>query len=220
MSQNFPVPIATSNGATQVISDLSNSLLAVASSFSGTSAPSDPVPLVGQPWFDSNAQRGLITPNGGASARWEPNGYLVITRTTTSVGNVGTGMDDLQSLTLPAGFLANDGAAVRIQAFGRYANNANGKSARLAFGATVLVAQDADSYDNQIWVAEAVVFRTGAATQLAFATIQTFGPLPNSVGTRTTPSATLSGAVTIKTQGEGTSNDDVLSDVLIVTALR
>lgn len=133
---------------------------------------------------------------------------------TTQVGNVGTGDDTLHSYSLPANSLASNNQSIHIKAFGSC--NA-GKTIRVKFGGTTIV--NLTSVGSGEWIAEAVVFRTGATTQKCFGRIQTSGGgsgVYDGHVNYITASETLSGAVTVAITGEGSSNNDVVCQTSII----
>ena len=159
-----------------------------------------------------------IRPANQGAAYIRPGGTVDVN--ITAVGNVDTGTDDLQSISLPASFLGENGDSAEIEAFGTFAANANAKTISLLFGSTTLITSGSILQTGGDWNIRAKVIRTGATTQIASATIIINGIdatslLPAS-SKYTTPAETLSGAITIKTQGIGVSSDDVSSKGLIV----
>ena len=136
------------------------------------------------------------------------------------VGNVGVGEDDLITYSLPSSTLVTDGQAVRITAWGVTANNANAKTLKLYFGAMMAgsVALDTSSASN--WMVQALVIRTGAATQAALRYYGTHGTTFKGTGGTTTPTETLSGAVTIKCTGDATADDDIQQTLMMVELLE
>jgi hypothetical protein len=133
---------------------------------------------------------------------------------TTSAANVSTGETDLITYSMPGSTLAVNGQKVRVTAFGDDVNNANLKSIRIYFGATVIGAITGQTTPTG-WLASGIVIRTGAATQVAF------GGVTMHTGTQTetssAPAETLSNAITIKVTGQsGTASGDVTAKGLIV----
>lgn len=141
---------------------------------------------------------------------------------TTSVGNVGAGEDNLMSYTLPANTLTANGKGIRVTAYFRNANNADTKTIRTKFGATTLdTVADATASAGMNVVVRAMIIRTGAATQIAFCetlVIQATGgaSVTRASMTRTTPGETLSGTVVLQFTGQGTNDNDIQQDVLVV----
>lgn len=125
--------------------------------------------------------------------------------------------------TLPAGTLDVDGRSVRVLAWGKTENNANGKTIKAYFGATqvlggsgaVLTVSEAGN-----WMCGFQVLRDAAATQRAVAQLScgpAGSPATVSVGAVTAPGETLSGTVEIKFTGTATTDDDITMEGMVVT---
>lgn len=127
-------------------------------------------------------------------------------RNVVPASNVGTAETDLMTYAMPGATMAVDEDTVRIHAYGNFAANANSKTLKVHFGATV-VATAVVTANNTGWEIYATVSRTGAATQVAFGAYN--GQATGALLTQSTPAATLSGAVTIKITGQSAvgSND-------------
>lgn len=163
-------------------------------------------------WLQSR-KPGIYNAMGDSSARATFGGNQLVN--TTEVGNVGTGVDDLQSVTLLANTLLANGDRVDILASGIYAGNANNKTISLIFGGTTLLSAGPVAANGGAWMIRATVIRTGATAQIA-ASCYIGSSLVAATVSNSTPAETLSGAITIKTQGEATANDDVVSRILTV----
>lgn len=150
----------------------------------------------------------------GASADADATSNGRITTNTTPVGNVTTGEDDLMTYTVKANVLSADGKALRVRAWGSYANNGNTKTLKAYFGATGLTL-DSSVAANVSWVAEVEVIRTGATAQILRGSLGTAG-VSWDVPTPVTPAETLSGAVVFKFTGEGTATNDVVQSGMII----
>ncbi len=139
---------------------------------------------------------------------------------TTTVGNVGTGEDDLMTYSLAAGVLDANGKGVRITCGGRFRDIAEARTLKLYFGGTVVFQIGfSDPGANYSWRLVAEVVRTGAATQVSFATFigsQAGNNSGDESTRRATPGETLSGAVTIKVTGESSSSDNIQQDLMII----
>jgi len=130
---------------------------------------------------------------------------------TTSASGAGSPAN-LKSYVLPANALAVNGQGLRIRAWGTTANNANAKAVRIAFGATLVANFTLAINTAAAWVVEAMVYRTGAATQDA---VQFYGQHSATSATGpniTTPAETLSGAVTVQCSCTQTSAADVVQE--------
>lgn len=134
---------------------------------------------------------------------------------TTAVGNVGSGEDDLMSYAVAAGLLGTDGWGLEILAGFLAAANANSKTFKLYFGATVIATTGAISPNAKGVTMRAVVIRTGATAQVAMS--QSNCEVTNGAySSFTTPAETLANSITIKGTGAATSNDDIIQKLLMV----
>lgn len=149
----------------------------------------------------------------------QPEVVGTLTTNTTAVGNVGGGTDDLMTYSLPAGTLAEQGRAVRIRAWGTAANNANGKTVTLAFGATTLVSTALTASQVGVWDIDAVVIRVGSATQVAVAKLNQGGATTIVDVESTSPTEDLTAAVTIKCTGAATADNDISQKGMVVEYL-
>ena len=125
-------------------------------------------------------------------------GQGVLDVDTTAVTTTGTSEETIQSYSLPAGALKRNGQSLRVRAWGTTAANGNDKTVKLTFGATTLVSTGALAANAKDWYLEAIVVRTGAATQEAIANGQFNGAIV--VTDRTAPAETLADAITIATK--------------------
>lgn len=145
----------------------------------------------------------------------------------TSTGNVGAGEDQLGTVTIPANTLdTNNGSCVRITAWGITAANANSKTIKLYFGATVLVTLvHASAINDAPWKLEGLVFRISSTTQEAFgegrtkAAGATAAAYTVTMQTRSTPGETLTGDVIVKVTGEAVADNDITLKALFVEVL-
>ena len=138
-----------------------------------------------------------------------------VVRKATGFANVGTDADTLektlQSYTLPGGTLATNGQSVRIKAIGTLAATTRARSVRLYFGATVLASIIGATNSGTLnWCVEAVVVRSGAATQVGAG--ETFNNFPVASFTTTGPTETLSGDILLRVTGQS-SGAAVANDV-------
>lgn len=145
----------------------------------------------------------------------------VLSINTTTVGNVTGGTDDLMTYSLPANTLSASGHTLRVTVGGRTAANANVKTVTFNFGSTATTINPATAAPNNVsWEADFVITRTGAATEITFGSSRFGSVFQGSY--RTTPTETLSGAVTIKCTGLSGSSatDDIQQDYMLVEALN
>jgi hypothetical protein len=214
MPQNVVAPVNGESLANyrSKIEDFVNAYL---SGLSGATRPSNLV--TGGIWFDTATQKPLLY-NGAADV---PLGGLVAINT-TQAGNVGTGEDDLQSITIPANTLWANGQYLEVTAIIIFADNLNSKTPRLYFGGTnIFEGRGGSFYEGLSGGAAAVltakIFRTGASSQKIIAWLSwdttTQGAIDQEV-TYTATTADLTTSLIIKTTGEATANDDIVSQVL------
>lgn len=172
------------------------------------------------PADQSIAFNGAVTSSAGSSTGYKTlSGILNVN--TTAQATTGTSEEILVTYTLPANALAVDGQMLRIRAFGTSAANTNSKSARIRFGGIggPAVSVVSTTTASAHWTAEAVVIRTGAATQVSngvswYANFTSFT-------TVAAPTATLSGAVDIVVTGTtATSAGDLTFTGLVVELLN
>lgn len=153
---------------------------------------------------------------GTGTATYIPGG--VINSQFTAVSNVSTTETDLLTYSLPANSLSANGKGVRVTAWGSLAANANTKSYKLYFGATA-VNSHSTTVSGGGWVAQYLLVRTGAATQIAYELTSQVGTGQQG-GSNASPTETLSGAVTIKVTGQsGTASNDITALGMMVEAL-
>lgn len=166
------------------------------------------------------ATKGFLTakhlqlPFGAGSGSYTPSGVLSVQL--TPVSNVSTSETDLMTYSLPANSLNVNGKGVRITVWLTTAANANTKTSKVYFGGTVLRSRSAAD-NNILFVYQAEVYRTGAATQSANATFAN----PTDAGwSATSPTETLSGAVIIKVTGQSaTGSNDLTATMMKVEAM-
>lgn len=136
-----------------------------------------------------------------------------LTTNTTSTGNILTGVDDLQTYSVPANTLATNGDRIKFRAGGTFASNANSKQLRVVYGATQLITTGALLLNNGKWGVDCMIIRTGAATQKATCTLNTSLALLTTTTDYQTPAETLSGAVTLKMTGEAVLTNDIVEEL-------
>ena len=169
---------------------------------------------------DSVAHGNFTIQAGASSSFYAP--VTVANVNVTAVGNVGAGEDDLITFSLPADVLSANGKAVHITVWGSTANNAAAKTLKVYFGTQIVLTNALTASIAGLWRVEAIVVRTGAATQDWHSQLVTLGVAAVAlndveIGTATQDETT---ALTIKCTGEATSNNDILQEGLIVELLN
>lgn len=147
---------------------------------------------------------------------------LIHNNTTAATATAAATTQTLMSYSLPANALNEDGRSVRIRAVFSTAANTNTKTFLITFGSTTVATSAASAFANSTSaVLEAVVTRTGAATQDSFGSF--FTTDTTSTTTRGgssalgAPTETLSAAVTIAAKGtQGSASADITCEYLEV----
>jgi hypothetical protein len=130
---------------------------------------------------------------------------------TTAVGNIGTGEDNLMSHALPPGFLSTDGWGIAWVAYFIYADNTANKTVKVKFGSNTILTLGPSAYQNFVIRTSGTVIRTGDATQLAMNEVVGGEGLGGSHSAYfSTPTQTLSSAITLQCTGTATSDGDIM----------
>lgn len=95
---------------------------------------------------------------------------LLFANLSTGATGANTTATDLQSFTLPAGYLTAGRPGLRIRAWGQTGATANNKTITLNFGATAFTIASAAALNNVTWSATLEIWRTGDAAQRIFGT--------------------------------------------------
>ena len=145
----------------------------------------------------------------------------VLNVNTTSQATTGTSEEVLATYTLPANTLSANGKAIRVRAWLSHAANTNASTMRIRFGGvggTQISAMSSAASGDAI-VLEAIVIRTGAATQIANGHSRTHGG--SSAVYNSAPTQTLSGGVALVVTGlTAVSAGDVTFLGMLVEALN
>ena len=140
----------------------------------------------------------------------------VLLSSTTGVGNITTGEDDLMSYTCPASTLGADGDSYEFEFSGSFAATANNKRVRIKYGGTTMLDTTALLINSGNWFCFGRIIRTGAATQRYYVEFSTDNALLVATAKTGTAAETLSGTVTLKATGEATATDDIRNETLHV----
>ena len=139
-----------------------------------------------------------------------------LTNSTTSVGNVGSGADNLITFSIEKNTLQNVGDMLEIIAYGTQAANANNKTIKLVFGSTELFTTGAVASNDKDWELRCQITRTAAATQKIITTLIGDTVLVTQTASYVSGTEDFTTALTIKCTGEATSNDDIIQQGLII----
>lgn len=151
------------------------------------------------------AADGYILSSTAAGARtWIPN-TAQQNIISNSVGDVGTDADMLEKVlktySLPANYLVTTGDKIIVKAYFTTAANANGKTIRLYFGATVIDTYVGNFNAASFWV-EFEVIRTGAATEFCKASLVSDATTALVDAGFNTAAESLAGTVVVKVSGQ------------------
>jgi hypothetical protein len=168
-------------------------------------------------WIYRDTNNGLLwfKKTGSAATGWKAIAGPLSTDT-TQTGNVGTGEDTLQTFTIPAGMLKDNGDAIRLLVVGTFANNSNARTLKVKFGsATILQRSSTNGSGAAIpWQVEATIIRTAATTQKIVIRYICWGDLSATENlTYTTGAQDLTAAVAVTVTGEGTATDDIVKQM-------
>jgi hypothetical protein len=143
---------------------------------------------------------------------------------TSAVGNSGAAETNLMVYTLQANHFNTNNKAVRIVAFGTYANNANAKTIRFYVGASNIFSFAHVLADHH-WKAEVILMRASATTGSSTSRIET-GPITDNpiVDNRLLNTAgiahTWTGAALLRFTGQGVASSDIVQLGMVVEALN
>lgn len=157
---------------------------------------------------------------GTGTETFRPQGIINVDTTAVSTTAVTT-EENLITYTFPLNSLDANGKGIWIKAAGSTGANANAKTIRLYFGATVLMSNDITTLpNNQSWEFEAIVMRTSATTQKCISHGRV--GVANQTTTYTGAGETLTSNVTIKVTGQNgvATATDITAQFMIVGFLN
>lgn len=156
-----------------------------------------------------------IYPKQGSSLQLMEIGG-VATTDMVAIGNVGAVETDLITYTFLANSLDSGNAFIEIEAFGTFASNANNKQVKLYFGSSVLIDTGSVAANAGSWIIHARVIRINSNAQKSITTIISDNSLIINKSSYVTPAEDLTTNIIIKCTGQGTANDDIIQEGLIV----
>lgn len=160
-----------------------------------------------------------LSVQAGTSADYAAIGGALFVSTSV-VGNVGAGEDNLITFSVPANTLANNGESIWFEASGKTANNGNAKTLRVRFGTSgtsLILSSSLATSTAHRWILRGRIIRTGAATQVGYAELNSSGGGSlTSASVETGLDQTLSNAISLRITGEATNNNDITCESLIV----
>lgn len=185
----------------------------------GLDAGKDPFPIGGMEYTATDTKKFYRCYADGVWT-WEQSGGGAGPRQSSlaNVGNVGTGEDDLISLTLPANTLNAAGTGVKITAWGVTAANVNSKILRIRFGGQVVFAYAMPTSVSVAWRVEVLVFRTGSNTQESIAhMVGIHGVVSiNDVESQSSLTVVDTSAIIVKGTGDATADNDIQQEGMLM----
>lgn len=161
---------------------------------------------------------------------WAKNSPRVIKVDTSTVGNVGAGLDNLHSYSLAANSLATNGDWVRVRYCGNLATNDNDKRLQTSMDSQTLENTGLIDIDSGWWRVEGTYTRLSATSvfaeqQIVFGFLNQLDGAAAQAGNSQrhiarngtlTVSNLTSNAVTLLVQAEATANNDVTQNLSII----
>lgn len=155
---------------------------------------------------------------------------------TSTVGNVGTGQDNLHSYTVAANSLTSNGDYIEGDASGNFTANDNNKGIELRVGGTAFFNMGTQDIDGAVgWSISYRVVRTSSTAILVSADLTinivgvsgadavtsfTNGYFSQSSNGTAAVSDLAANTLTILVQGEGTSNNDITQNLTIIKLVQ
>jgi hypothetical protein len=138
---------------------------------------------------------------------------------TTSVSNIGAGIDDLITYTMPANTMRYDGDYLEIEAWGVFAANANNKTVTLNFGGQIIYTTAANIANSGTWSLKGKIIRISPTSQeILVEMLSNNADLQNDTdypAFRSAGTQDLTTKLIIKCTGAGTADNDIIQKVLV-----
>jgi hypothetical protein len=173
-----------------------------AKTFSGALVGSSTLDITGQSTFDL----GPTFAAGGTGTDTQCRATGVLSYSTSANASTSNTETDLFSYTLPANTLSRNGMVIRVTAGGITAANANNKTVQLYFGTGTKAAVNSAA-NGKAWRGVWDIMRTSLSGQVLFSAGATDGE--NCLNQSLVTSQDETAAITIKTTGQGTTDNDI-----------
>lgn len=137
---------------------------------------------------------------------------------TTTVGNITGGEDDLISYSLPRNTMHNDTDVLEIIAFGIYANNSHDKTLKFYFDGTLVYTTAIKTPQNTAWQITCRIMRITATTQKVIVSYsgEALGGAVNAFYTVTTVDLTVKNIIKCTGTSGSSATNDIVQEGLIV----
>ena len=135
----------------------------------------------------------------------------------TIASNSGTGETDLMTYSLPASTMGTNNDFLDIDVWGEFTAAASNKRVRLYFGSTVIFDTTSLAFGAGAWRIKAKVVRGSSTDQLTISTFSGNTALVTVTAQVAAPTATMSGAITIKCTGQSSvGSNEIFQEGLVV----
>ncbi len=164
----------------------------------------------------------VVMSNVTSAPTWQYPGGVTYFNSTTTGNAAGAGDTSAFSHSVAANTMSVDGQTLEFTTYGTFAATANtDKRIRAVYGATTIF----DSGSLAIvaansWQLSCKIMRTGAATQKSTCALGTSSSVLSASASYTTPTETLSGAVTLLIRLNGTGANDVVAQAYKEVCVR
>lgn len=176
----------------------------------------------GQIKYDPSYDESSLGPYAVASQVVLKNQKLQSIYSVTPVGNVGSGLTYLASITIPAKSIDINGKGFKFKVFGTTASNGNNKEIVLSWssGPTLVTLFDTGilSLNNSIWSFNGIITRTSSSSQVCLLEGNINGSAIQS--TFNTASADLTLSQVFSVTGTGVSSNDIVLQTLEIGAIQ
>lgn len=164
--------------------------------------------------------KGLVLTDGIVAGTGTARGKVggVLKTNVVATGNIGTGVDDLHSYTVPANTLSANGQLIEFNFVFTFSVGMSNKQVRVVFGAAVIYSSNVAVQNGGAIYVKGIITRTGATSQICCVEVSVTAAGVITAGlTYTAATETLSGAIILKATGESTgmspANNDVVQNV-------
>ncbi len=156
----------------------------------------------------------ILAKAGSSSDSMQIGGVLV--SNVISVGNIGTGEDNLIQYTVNANTLDIGNCFLEISAFGTFAGNANNKRVKLYFGSAVLIDTGLVPANDGSWSVKSTVIRVNSNAQKNISSIISNNTSISDGTSYIASSEDLTASIIVKCTGQGITDNDVVQEGLII----
>lgn len=202
-----------------ITTGVSNTVIGAGADLSSSTGSSQIV--IGAAVIGQGNNTATIGGTGGSASRLNVNAGQAATRRatvggtihvdTTTVGNVGTGIDDLMTFTVPGQTMAVDHDRLVIRATGTY-NTASPKDVAFSVGGTQVFGFIGTTAAGG-WTLRLEIIRTGATACVCIPEYRDDGFQSRDAAF---PTVTFSGDFIVKMTGSATSNNDIVQNTMVV----